>query len=100
MTPWSSTLARRSLECAPMLLQPVLNNLTLITLTSFVGTLGPAALAGSGLAGVAAGGFLVLRHDAGARVPRWRLEETRHEGLRVTRSRHLALRRRRCMLRT
>jgi hypothetical protein len=65
MTPWSSTLARRSLECAPMLLQPVLNNLTLITLTSFVGTLGPAALAGSGLAGVAAGGFLVLRHDAG-----------------------------------
>jgi hypothetical protein len=59
MTPWSSTLARRSLECAPMLLQPVLNNLTLITLTSFVGTLGPAALAGSGLAGVAAGGFLV-----------------------------------------
>ena len=35
---------------APMSLQPVLNNLTLIALTSFVGTLGPAALAGFGVA--------------------------------------------------
>src|SRR2546430_6685293 len=36
---------------APMSLQPVLNNLTLATLTAFVGTLGPAALAGFGVAG-------------------------------------------------
>lgn len=35
---------------APMSLQPVLNNLTLATLTAFVGTLGPAALAGFGVA--------------------------------------------------
>jgi putative MATE family efflux protein len=34
----------------PMSLQPVLNNLTLATLTSFVATLGPAALAGFGAA--------------------------------------------------
>ena len=35
---------------APMSLQPVLNNLALATLTAFVGTLGPAALAGFGVA--------------------------------------------------
>jgi putative MATE family efflux protein len=35
---------------APMSLQPVLNNVTLATLTAFVGTLGPAALAGFGVA--------------------------------------------------
>jgi Na+-driven multidrug efflux pump len=35
---------------APMSLQPVLNNLTLAMLTSFVGTLGPTALAAFGVA--------------------------------------------------
>lgn len=35
---------------APMSLQPLLNNLTLATLTGFVGTLGPTALAGFGAA--------------------------------------------------
>ena len=35
---------------APMSLQPILNNLTLATLTAFVGTLGPTALAGFGAA--------------------------------------------------
>ena len=35
---------------APMSLQPVLNNVSLATLTGFVATLGPAALAGFGIA--------------------------------------------------
>lgn len=35
---------------APMSFQPILNNLALATLTAFVGTLGPAALAGFGVA--------------------------------------------------
>jgi putative MATE family efflux protein len=35
---------------APMSLQPILNNLTLVTLTAFVATLGPTALAGFGVA--------------------------------------------------
>jgi putative MATE family efflux protein len=35
---------------APMSLQPVVNNLTLATLTAFVATLGPTALAGFGVA--------------------------------------------------
>lgn len=35
---------------APMSFQPILNNLALATLTAFVGTLGPAALAGFGAA--------------------------------------------------
>jgi putative MATE family efflux protein len=35
---------------APMSLQPILNNFALATLTAFVGTLGPTALAGFGIA--------------------------------------------------
>lgn len=56
------TFSRRSLQLdrrlfteilrvgAPMSFQPILNNLALATLTAFVGTLGPTALAGFGIA--------------------------------------------------